>query len=151
MKIMCGERVREVRIEGESAVLDGARVAVGFSGDGAAGAILDVAGTRHRIRAARAGEKAFVWCDGVVYEFSLARRVDRGASEHGALVAPMPGRIRQTLVSEGDAVHKGQVLLVLEAMKMEHAIRAPRAGSVARLPHREGELVEAGTALVELV
>ncbi len=150
MKIAHGERVREVRIEGDSAVLDGARVVMGVSADGAAGAILDVGGTRHRIRAARSGEKAFVWCDGIVYEFSLARRGDRSASERGDLLAPMPGRIRQTLISEGDAVHRGQVLLVLEAMKMEHAIRAPRAGTVVRLPHRPGDLVEAGAVLVEL-
>ncbi|HEV2064414.1 MAG TPA: acetyl-CoA carboxylase biotin carboxyl carrier protein subunit, partial [Thermoanaerobaculia bacterium] len=48
---------------------------------------------------------------------------------------------------EGDRVEKGQVILVLEAMKMEHAIRAPGAGVVARFFHGEGELVDAGTEL----
>jgi 3-methylcrotonyl-CoA carboxylase alpha subunit len=47
-------------------------------------------------------------------------------------------------------VTKGQVVIVLEAMKMEHAIRAPRDGIVTRIAHREGDLVEAGVALAEL-
>jgi 3-methylcrotonyl-CoA carboxylase alpha subunit len=62
----------------------------------------------------------------------------------------MPGRIRKTLVRRGDPVERGQVVLVLEAMKMEHAIRAPRDGIVTRLDHVEGDLVEAGTALAEI-
>jgi 3-methylcrotonyl-CoA carboxylase alpha subunit len=62
----------------------------------------------------------------------------------------MPGRIRRAFVAPGERVEKGQVLMVLEAMKMEHAIRAPREGVVSRLPHAEGELVEAGVVLVEM-
>jgi 3-methylcrotonyl-CoA carboxylase alpha subunit len=62
----------------------------------------------------------------------------------------MPGRIRKTLVNAGDSVRLGQVVLVLEAMKMEHAIRAPRDGMVTRLDHAEGDLVEAGTVLAEI-
>jgi 3-methylcrotonyl-CoA carboxylase alpha subunit len=62
----------------------------------------------------------------------------------------MPGRIRKTLVEPGDSVERGQVVLVLEAMKMEHAIRAPRDGTVTRLDHAEGDLVEAGTVLAEI-
>jgi 3-methylcrotonyl-CoA carboxylase alpha subunit len=62
----------------------------------------------------------------------------------------MPGRIRRTFVHPGDRVEKGQVVLVIEAMKMEHAIRAPRDGIVTRLEHVEGDLVEAGTVLADL-
>ncbi|MGH9364366.1 MAG: acetyl-CoA carboxylase biotin carboxyl carrier protein subunit, partial [Thermoanaerobaculia bacterium] len=63
------------------------------------------------------------------------------------LIAPMPGRVRKTLVAQGERVEKGQVVLILETMKMEHAIRAPESGQVVRLTHREGDLVEAGTEL----
>jgi biotin carboxyl carrier protein len=59
----------------------------------------------------------------------------------------MPGRVRKALVQPGERVEKGQVVLVLEAMKMEHEIRAPRAGVIVRLTHREEDLVEAGTEL----
>ena len=68
----------------------------------------------------------------------------------GGLISPMPGRVRRILVAEGDAVTRGQVLLILEAMKMEHAIRAARDGRVVRLAFREGDLVEAGVPLVEI-
>ena len=63
----------------------------------------------------------------------------------------MPGLIRRVEVSAGSAVSRGQVLMVLEAMKMEHAIRAPRDGVISRIAYGEGDLVEAGTPLVELV
>jgi 3-methylcrotonyl-CoA carboxylase alpha subunit len=150
MKVAHGDQVRDVRLERDAAVLDGQRVGVRVLEDGAAGWILEADGKRCRIQAARQGDRAFVWCDGEVFEFVEWRRVARTGSEGGDLLAPMPGRIRQTLVSEGETVVRGQVLLILEAMKMEHAIRAPRDGTVNRLPHRVGDLVETGTPLVVL-
>ncbi len=62
----------------------------------------------------------------------------------------MPGRIRRISVPRGETVKKGEVVLVLEAMKMEHAIRAPRDGVVTHLPHGEGDLVDAGAVLAEI-
>lgn len=74
----------------------------------------------------------------------------RGAEHHGDLEAPMPGRIVSVAVAVGDAVDKGQTLITLEAMKMEHALRAPRDGIVRELRCEEGELVQPGVALVVL-
>jgi 3-methylcrotonyl-CoA carboxylase alpha subunit len=148
MKIAAGGRVREVRVEPAAAHLDGRRIAVEVLAAGA-GEIWTVDGRTHRIRTARTGERVFVWCDGEVYEFHPARR-SRGGAEREDLVAPMPGRVRKLLVSPGERVARGDVLVVLEAMKMEHAIRAPHEGVVSRVAHGEGDLVEAGTALVEL-
>jgi propionyl-CoA carboxylase alpha chain len=65
----------------------------------------------------------------------------------GSLVAPMPGLVKQVLVAVGDRVAAGDTLLVLEAMKMEQLIRAPRAGRVAALSARTGQQVEAGLVL----
>jgi biotin carboxyl carrier protein len=62
----------------------------------------------------------------------------------------MPGRVRKTLVRPGERIAKGDVVLVLEAMKMEHAIRAPQNGIVTRVDHRDGDLVEAGAVLAEI-
>jgi 3-methylcrotonyl-CoA carboxylase alpha subunit len=149
MRIESGGRVRDVRLERDSARLDGEAIAY-RSESSASGGIVEVNGRRHRVVVARRGDRALVWCDGAVFEFAPARSERTGAAHEGDLRAPMPGRIRKTLVSEGQAVTRGDVLLVLEAMKMEHAIRAPRDGTVRRLPHREGDLVETGTALVEL-
>jgi acyl dehydratase/biotin carboxyl carrier protein len=74
-------------------------------------------------------------------EPSVAR--DAVGREHadGALRSPMPGRIVSVTVQCGEAVRRGQRLVVLEAMKMEHAMTAPFDGVVAELPVREGEQV----------
>ena len=71
---------------------------------------------------------------------------DSGGAGH--LSAPMPGRVTQVAVSLGEAVEPGQLLLVLEAMKMEHSIKAPMAGVVAVLQVAEGDQVEEGMELV---
>lgn len=64
--------------------------------------------------------------------------------------APMPGKVLDVRVSEGDAVEKGQTLVVLEAMKMEHALTAARDGVVEALLATSGDQVDAGAALVRL-
>ena len=73
-----------------------------------------------------------------------------GADGHGALTAPMPGKIIKVAVAEGERVDANQPLLVLEAMKMEHTIAAPRAGVVRRLPYTVGAIVAAGATLAEI-
>jgi 3-methylcrotonyl-CoA carboxylase alpha subunit len=74
-----------------------------------------------------------------------------GADAPGAgLRAPMPGTVVKVLVGEGDEVEEGQLLLILEAMKMEQPIAAPRAGRVASLPFGEGALVPGGAVLAEI-
>ena len=66
------------------------------------------------------------------------------------IVSPMPGRIVKVLVKTGDAVAARQGLVVVEAMKMENELRAPRAGTVAEVRVREGAPVEANVVLVVL-
>jgi biotin carboxyl carrier protein len=66
------------------------------------------------------------------------------------IVAPMPGRIVKVLVKPEEAVAARQPLVVVEAMKMENELRAPRAGIVAEVRVAEGASVEANTVLVVL-
>ena len=68
----------------------------------------------------------------------------------GKLTAPMPGRVIAVLVKPGQAVRKGQPLLILEAMKMEHTITANRDGKVQSLPFAENAMVEDGAELITL-
>ena len=74
-----------------------------------------------------------------------------GTDAAGAsLTAPMPGTVVKVLVDRGDEVEAGQLLLVLEAMKMEQPVAAPHAGRVASLPYGEGAIVPGGAVLVEI-
>jgi 3-methylcrotonyl-CoA carboxylase alpha subunit len=77
-------------------------------------------------------------------------RARRPAAGEARLEAPMPGVVTKVLVAEGEDVRKGQPLLAVEAMKMEHFIRAPRDGRVSRIHARAGEMVNGGVPLVEL-
>ena len=70
---------------------------------------------------------------------------------HATLEAPMPAQVTAVLVATGDVVQAGATLMVLEAMKMELPIKAPRDGQVASVGCEAGSLVPAGTPLVQLV
>jgi 3-methylcrotonyl-CoA carboxylase alpha subunit len=73
-----------------------------------------------------------------------------GADAAAGLTAPMPGTIVKVLVEVGQEVEEGQLLLVLEAMKMEQPVSAPHAGVVHSLPFEEGSLVPGGAVLAEV-
>jgi 3-methylcrotonyl-CoA carboxylase alpha subunit len=73
-----------------------------------------------------------------------------GADAADSLTAPMPGTVVKVLVEEGQEVEEGQLLLVLEAMKMEQPVSAPHAGIVHSLPFGEGSLVPGGAVLAEV-
>jgi acetyl/propionyl-CoA carboxylase alpha subunit len=83
-----------------------------------------------------------------VDEVPRTRRANLDA--HQALSAPMPATVLKILVAPGAPVRKGDTLLILEAMKMELPVRAPADAVVRSIPFKEGDLVQAGTVLVEL-
>ncbi|MFO7705132.1 MAG: acetyl/propionyl/methylcrotonyl-CoA carboxylase subunit alpha [Halopseudomonas sp.] len=85
-----------------------------------------------------------------VQAFDPISQAAQSQQHSGGLHAPMNGSIVRLLATVGDRVQAGSVLLVLEAMKMEHSIRAPQAGTVTALFCAEGELVAEGAVLVEL-
>jgi biotin carboxyl carrier protein len=109
--------------------------------------------TPHEAVVAKSGLDVFVHYEGRTY---ILRRVAGGSNTGGAgagsgtLRAPMPGQVRQLLVSEGQQVAAGEVLMILEAMKMEIRIQAPHAAKVARLAVSQGQSVEREQTLVEL-
>ena len=90
------------------------------------------------------------------YAFALApppaldRAHDARVTSAGAVLSPMPGKILDVVVAVGDSVLARDLLVVLEAMKMEHRIEATHAGIVRRIAVVPGELVAGGATLVEL-
>src|SRR5205814_7885386 len=66
----------------------------------------------------------------------------------GSLVAPLPGTVGRVAVAAGQRVAAGDLLLTLEAMKLEHPVLAPHAGTVAAVPVSVGQQVDAGAVLV---
>ncbi len=110
-------------------------------------------GRAHLAWAVRSGDTRWVFIDGEVFVFETGRplaRRRRASAAQGSLTAPMPATVRQVIVSPGARVQQGDVLLVLEAMKMELPVRAPGDGTVAAVKCRQGELVQAGQELIEL-
>ena len=67
-----------------------------------------------------------------------------------AITAPMPGIVVEYKVGVGDKVKSGQILLVLEAMKMENELKAPKKGTVKEVPFESGASVEKGAVLMVL-
>ncbi|ORE95355.1 methylcrotonoyl-CoA carboxylase subunit alpha [Stappia sp. 22II-S9-Z10] len=81
--------------------------------------------------------------------YSAAAHAEEGAGGD-SVAAPMPGAVRAVRVTAGDRVEKGEALVVLEAMKMEHTMAAPRDGIVAEVMVAEGDQVEEGALLLAL-
>jgi biotin carboxyl carrier protein len=111
------------------------------------------AGRQTLVYAVASGGVQWVFLNGEVYRFEADQpgpRRKRAASATGSLTAPMPATVRRIEVKPGQAVRRGDVLIVLEAMKMELPVRAPADGTVAHLNCREGELVQPGQELAEL-
>ena len=91
--------------------------------------------------------------DGAILRIAVPRTNGgtAGAAATGAILAPMPGRITAVDVAAGDIVTKGQRLVTLEAMKMEHSLTAPFDGTVEELNATAGAQVSEGTVLVKVV
>ncbi|WP_142008579.1 MULTISPECIES: acetyl/propionyl/methylcrotonyl-CoA carboxylase subunit alpha [Pseudomonadaceae] len=144
LHLACGEERQVVRLRGrvDSPVrLEDERLT------------LELDGVRRTLLAIRRGETLYLEWDGTLHTITRVDPIAEAEASHthqGGLTAPMNGSIVRVLVEAGQAVEAGTALVVLEAMKMEHSIRAPHAGTVKALYCSEGELVAEGTALVEL-
>jgi 3-methylcrotonyl-CoA carboxylase alpha subunit len=104
-------------------------------------------------RVVRADDGIHVFLDGRQHLFEWLdpyRPPAEPADARGSLVAPMPGRVLAVLAAAGAQVKRGQPLVVMEAMKMEHTVTAPRDGTVARILCTVGEQLKEGTELLVL-
>lgn len=110
-------------------------------------------GLRRRHLAIRRGDALYLQWNGEMHAVSVYDPIAEAEASHshqGGLSAPMNGSIVRVLVEPGQAVEAGTALVVLEAMKMEHSIRAPHDGTVKALFCQEGDMVSEGSVLVEL-
>jgi 3-methylcrotonyl-CoA carboxylase alpha subunit len=151
-----GETEHPVRIHFTAA---GLRIAVNGSEHAFGGERLERGGLSIRLderiftaRAVRDGGHWHVFAGGderrLTLKQSLADVGDEARS--GSLAAPMPGRIVQVMSRPGDAVKKGEPLLILEAMKMEHTITAPVDGVVKEVHFAAGDQVHEGAVLIAI-
>jgi propionyl-CoA carboxylase alpha chain len=152
----------ELRGDGVEATVESAEAAAAGGGAGSATVLLHactpdlvdmrVDGVRRRVSVDRDGPVRYA--DSALGASTLTElpRFPESASEAapGSLTAPMPGTVVRVEAGPGEAVRAGQVLVVLEAMKMEHPVRAPRHGTVARVGVSVGEAVDQGTVLAVL-
>ena len=106
----------------------------------------------HVGNAIASGDDVWVTVDGEVFVFQVTQgtRGSRSAAAgQDAFTPPMAATVVRIAVKPGDRVDDGDVLIALEAMKMELPIRAPRAGVVRAVHCREGELVQPGQVLID--
>lgn len=123
--------------------------------DGAEGSVVVVDGTSHPVVVAAAGASVLVGVSGTSWR--LDRATDRGVAESasggsgdGVVRSPMPGTVIAVNVAPGDAVVAGAVVAIVEAMKMEHALRAPSDGIVAEVHAVAGTTVALDQPLVRI-
>ncbi len=99
----------------------------------------------------RDADRVVVFYEGQAFEFALTSRGSVGHGAHdGEILAPMPGKVTAVEVSKGDTVAKGQRLLTLEAMKMEHGLTAPFDGIVVELSAKPGQQVAVDALLARI-
>jgi 3-methylcrotonyl-CoA carboxylase alpha subunit len=145
VRLLFVESGLRITVNGASHALSGERLQ-----DGRLRIRLD--GRAFRARAVRQDDDWHVFCDGEYARLSLKQEL-AGAGDDtraGSLAAPMPGKIIKVMTEAGKKVAKGQALLILEAMKMEHTITAPADGVVKEIHYAAGEQVLEGAELITL-
>ena len=100
----------------------------------------------------REGRKWHVFHEGMRWTLALKEELaeTEADADGGSLAAPMPGRVIKLYVETGARVKKGEPLLILEAMKMEHTITAPSDGTVKEIHYAAGEQVLEGAQLIRV-
>jgi 3-methylcrotonyl-CoA carboxylase alpha subunit len=111
--------------------------------------LADLGGRQLRATVVHRGLELTVFVDGAAWK--LQRHEEASVADEdagGGLTAPMPGNVIEVSVSAGDRVERGRVLMIIEAMKMEHAIHAPANGVVREVRFQRGDQVQEGEALI---
>jgi glutaconyl-CoA/methylmalonyl-CoA decarboxylase subunit gamma len=111
---------------------------------------LTVEGKPPTLGVVASGHRAYVEVESERQKAASAARGARGGGAQDAVISPMPGRIVKILVEPGQEVASGDPVIVVEAMKMENELRAPRDGTIGKILVAVGDRVEGSTMLIEL-
>ena len=144
--------VAHYRPQGLLLELPGGRVEVRGERSGTDDLVADLGGARIRATVVRSGDELVVMTHGRGHRLTL-HDPDAAAERDvagGSLTAPMPGKVIAVMVEPGATVKKGDPLIILEAMKMEHTVTSPRDGTVAEVHFGTGALVSEGAQLLAL-
>ena len=128
------------------------RVVVRLLGRSANRQVLEVDGVRHDVGVLVDGMRIVTTSAAGALEWSVPRKFDEhdSSASHGGLVSPLPGTVIAVHVAAGDEVTEGQLLMVVEAMKMEHQITATADATVSEVRFAVGDRVDQGDLLVAL-
>lgn len=111
---------------------------------------LEIDGRKHKAVATKVGDVWWVHVLGHTLQFEVVEPGVSSSDDEGGLTAPMPGKILEVHVSVGQTVSSGDVLMVMEAMKMEHKIVAGSDGVVETILFKEGDQVPQGAELLTI-
>lgn len=111
---------------------------------------LEIDGRKHKAEAVKVGDTWWVHVLGHTLQFEVVEPGASGAEEDGNLTAPMPGKVLEVFVKQGQKVSAGDQLLIMEAMKMEHKIIADRDAVVEEIHYNAGDQVTQGAELIKL-
>lgn len=113
-------------------------------------------GKRILVKAMKIGHELWLHINGETWVIDQKPKVNKKQSSGGVdsssgeVLAPMPGKILRITVSKDDAIEKDQIVVVMEAMKMEYSLPSPAAGTVAEILCRVNQQVELGSTLVKI-
>ncbi|MDR6816117.1 3-methylcrotonyl-CoA carboxylase alpha subunit [Neorhizobium sp. 2083] len=136
-----------------AATVDGKRVDFSLSRSGDGACLLEVEGSKRRVHLVSGQRDVTIFGDGENWHFGLLDPLageDEAADGGDRIVAPMPGLVKLLRAVPGAAVAKGETLAIMEAMKMELTLAAPRDGTIAEVLVAQGEQVVEGAMLLTL-
>jgi biotin carboxyl carrier protein len=139
-KIKVNETIYDLEILGEKVTVDGKEIEVKVNEDK-----IIIEGNIFNIDFTEEGDPSIMIINGMVYVVS---KDSLGYLTVNEIKAPMNGKIIKILVNEGDQVNNGQILVVLEAMKMENQIKSPRKGTIKNIKIVNDQTVKIGDTLL---
>ena len=144
MKFITSDGIKEIEASREGSIFNFDGKSVDLQKD----IWLEMNGKRHKVVATKVGDCWWLHVQGYILKYELVEEGVSNSQEDSGLTAPMPGKILDVNVSIGDSVKKGDVLLVMEAMKMEHKIIAVTDGTVESVNYSVGDQVSQGAELL---